>query len=68
MPERPTGISRNVVITEWEWSDPTAYLHDEISTDRWDPSVNAKGKLYGSAEERPTTCRCSTRPPMPTAK
>ena len=50
-PERPTGISRNVVVTEWEWSDPTAYLHDEIATDRWDPSVNAKGKIYGSAEE-----------------
>ena len=49
VPERPSGISRNVVVTEWEWSDPTAYLHDEISTDRWDPSVNAKGKLYGSA-------------------
>ena len=51
VPERPQGISRNVVVTEWEWSDPTAYLHDEISTDRWNPSVNAKGKLYGSAED-----------------
>jgi hypothetical protein len=50
-PERPAGISRNVVVTEWEWSDTTAYLHDEISTDRWDPSVNANGKLYGSAED-----------------
>lgn len=50
-PERPSGISRNVVVTEWEWSDTTAYLHDEISTDRWDPTVNAKGKLYGSAED-----------------
>jgi hypothetical protein len=50
-PERPTGIARNVVVTEWEWSDPTAYLHDEISTDRWNPSVNAKGKIYGSAED-----------------
>jgi hypothetical protein len=50
-PQRPEGISRNVVVTEWEWSDPTAYLHDEISTDRWNPSVNAKGKLYGSAED-----------------
>ncbi|HET7888491.1 MAG TPA: carboxypeptidase-like regulatory domain-containing protein, partial [Bradyrhizobium sp.] len=50
-PERPSGMSRNVVVTEWEWSDTTAYLHDEISTDRWDPTVNAKGKLYGSAED-----------------
>jgi hypothetical protein len=50
-PERPQGISRNVVVTEWEWSEPTAYLHDEIATDRWDPKVNANGKIYGSAED-----------------
>jgi hypothetical protein len=50
-PERPQGIARNVVITEWEWSNPTDYLHDEISTDRWDPKVNADGKLYGSPED-----------------
>jgi len=50
-PTRPQGISRNVVVTEWEWSDVTAYLHDEISTDRWNPSVNANGKIYGSAED-----------------
>jgi hypothetical protein len=50
-PPRPQGIARNVVVTEWEWSDPTAYLHDEISTDRWNPSVNGKGKLYGSPED-----------------
>jgi hypothetical protein len=50
-PPRPQGIARNVVVTEWEWSDPTAYLHDEISTDRWNPSVNGKGKIYGSPED-----------------
>ena len=50
-PSRPEGIARNVVVTEWEWSDPTAYLHDEVSTDRWDPSVNAKGRIYGSTED-----------------
>ena len=50
-PARPQGVARNVVITEWEWSDPTAYLHDEISTDRWNPKVNANGRLYGSPED-----------------
>ena len=30
---------------------PTAYLHDEISTDRRNPTVNANGKLYGSTED-----------------
>src|SRR5438128_2271679 len=32
-PPRPQGIERNVVITEWDWADPKAYLHDEVSTD-----------------------------------
>ncbi len=50
-PQRPQGLARNIVVTEWEWSDPTAYLHDEISTDRWNPGVNANGKLYGSPED-----------------
>jgi hypothetical protein len=50
-PQRPQGIARNVVVTEWEWSNTTAYLHDEISTDRWNPSVNRNGKIYGSPED-----------------
>jgi hypothetical protein len=49
-PPRPTGIERNVVITEWDWADPKAYLHDEVSTDRRDPSVNANGLIYGALE------------------
>ena len=35
----------------WDWSDPKAYLHDEISTDKRKPTVNANGKIYGSTEE-----------------
>ena len=50
-PPRPQGIERNVVITQWDWADPKAYLHDEISTDKRDPNVNANGLLYGSPEE-----------------
>ena len=49
-PERPQGIERNVMLTLWEWSRPTAYLHDLISTDRRKPTVNAGGKLYGAPE------------------
>ena len=37
-PPRPQGIERNVVITEWDWADPKAYLHDEVSTDRRNPA------------------------------
>jgi hypothetical protein len=49
-PERPRGIERNVMLTLWEWSQPTAYMHDLISTDRRKPTVNAQGKLYGAPE------------------
>ena len=49
-PPRPQGIERNVVITQWDWADPKAYLHDVVSTDRRNPTVNANGKLYGALE------------------
>ena len=50
-PERPQGIERNVVLTLWDWSTPTGYMHDLISTDRRKPTVNANGRLYGAPEE-----------------
>ncbi len=49
-PHRPRGIERNVVITEWDWADPKAYLHDEVSTDRRHPTTNGNGLIYGSLE------------------
>jgi len=49
-PRRPQGIERNVVITQWDWADPKAYLHDVVSTDRRNPTVNANGPLYGALE------------------
>jgi hypothetical protein len=49
-PPRPQGIERNVVITQWDWADPKVYLHDEVSTDRRKPTVNANGPIYGALE------------------
>jgi hypothetical protein len=49
-PLRPQGVERNIVITEWDWSSPDKYLHDLISTDKRNPTVNAYGPLYGSTE------------------
>ena len=49
-PRRPQGLERNVVITEWDWADPKSYLHDVVSTDRRNPTLNANGLLYGSLE------------------
>ena len=50
-PQRPQGIERNIVITLWDWATPTSYLHDETSTDKRNPTVNANGLIYGSPEE-----------------
>jgi hypothetical protein len=49
-PERPQGVERNIVVTLREWSTPDKYLHDLISTDRRNPTVNGYGPLYGSPE------------------
>jgi hypothetical protein len=49
-PPRPSGVERNVVITQWDWAEPTGYLHDEVSTDKRNPTVNAYGPIYGAME------------------
>jgi hypothetical protein len=50
-PSRPQGRERNIVVTMWDWADPKAYLHDEISTDKRNPTVNANGPIFGALEE-----------------
>jgi len=49
-PPRPQGVERNIVITEWDWGSPEKYLHDLISSDKRNPTVDAYGPLYGSTE------------------
>ena len=46
-PPRPTGPERNVVLTQWEWTDEMGKIHDEASTDKRNPRVNANGPIYG---------------------
>src|SRR3954466_13362076 len=50
-PDRPQGRERNVVITMWDWADPKVYMHDEISSDKRNPTVNPNGPIYGALEE-----------------
>jgi hypothetical protein len=50
-PERPQGRERNVVISMWDWASNKTYLHDEISTDKRNPTLNANGLIYGAPEE-----------------
>ena len=50
IPERPSGVERNVVATVRDWSSPHLYMHDLSGTDRRDPTVNSYGPLYGAPE------------------
>lgn len=50
VPERPSGLERNVVATVRDWSSPQYYMHDLSGTDRRDPTVNGYGELYGAPE------------------
>src|SRR4029077_19594592 len=50
-PTRPEGKERNIVVTVWDWASPTDYMHDETSTDKRNPTVNANGLIMGSTEE-----------------
>jgi hypothetical protein len=49
-PKRPQGRERNVVITQWDYSDPKHYLHDITATDKRKPTLNANGLIYGATE------------------
>jgi hypothetical protein len=46
-PPRPQGIERNLVITQWAWGDTFTYAHDEIATDKRDPTLYGRGPIYG---------------------
>ena len=45
-PPRPRGVERNVVVTLWDWGTDRSFMHDEISTDKPNPGVNAGGPVY----------------------
>ena len=46
-PPRPSGRERNVVVTLWDWGNESSYVHDEVTTDKRNPQVNAGGPVYG---------------------
>ena len=46
-PPRPQGVERNLVLTMWEWGGATSYVHDEVTTDKRQPTVNGRGLVYG---------------------
>ncbi len=48
-PPRPQGVERNVVVTLWDWGTDNSFMHDETSTDKNDPTVNAYGPVYAAS-------------------
>ena len=46
-PPRPKGLERNLVLTMWDWGGPATFAHDELSTDKRNPTANAYGPIYG---------------------
>lgn len=50
VPPRPQGLERNIVVTQWEYATEKTFVHDEISTYRQDPTINANGPIIGVAE------------------
>jgi hypothetical protein len=46
VPARPKGLERNLVLTLWDWGTDHSFMHDEISTAKNNPRVNAGGRVY----------------------
>jgi hypothetical protein len=49
-PPRPSGIERNIVISEWDWGEPKWGRMDMEASNPDDPHVNANGPVYGVSE------------------
>ena len=47
VPPRPQGKERNVVLSMWAWGHPRGMVHDEVTTDKRNPTLNANGPVYG---------------------
>ncbi len=46
-PPRPHGVERNVVLTSWGWGHPRGMVHDNVSTDKRNPTLYPNGPVYG---------------------
>jgi hypothetical protein len=46
-PPRPQGVERNVVVSEWDWSNDKGFIHDVTVSDQRRPTLNANGLVYG---------------------
>ncbi len=51
-PPRPSGIERNVVVTQWDFAAAPENVHDEIATDKRNPTLYPYGKVWGIGGSR----------------
>lgn len=49
-PPRPSGVERNLVITQWAWSHDSGFVHDNVSTDKRNPTLYSNGPVFGAAQ------------------
>ena len=74
-PPRPQGQERNLVLTQWGWGDTMGMVHDEIATDKRNPTLYPNGPVYGvggagltitdPVTHRSVRMDMTTRDPMP---
>ena len=46
-PPRPQGIERNLVLSMWGWGHARGMVHDNVSTDKRNPTLYPNGPIYG---------------------
>ena len=49
-PPRPRGVERNLVVTTWDWGNPTDGRSDAAAADLRNPSANANGPIFGVSQ------------------
>ena len=49
-PPRPSGVERNLVITEWDWGTPLDGRADNAASDVRDGRINANGLVFGASQ------------------
>jgi hypothetical protein len=50
VPPRPDGVEQNLVLTQWGWSNDLGFVHDNVSTDKRNPTLYADGQVFGVAQ------------------
>ncbi|HJL60686.1 MAG TPA: hypothetical protein QF517_01925 [Pseudomonadales bacterium] len=49
-PPRPDGLEQNLVLTQWGWSNDLGFVHDNVSTDKRNPTLYPDGQVFGVAQ------------------